>query len=119
MTATRLLPEPKTVPGQTCAILEPNALTVIIKSKGEKKEKDLPIAAFEAHASEGRKPTYFQPASLNLRAYIFPISPIPMMPMLLPSSIVMSVILQRGVRGLHSEHDGREGRKRMREADPE
>jgi hypothetical protein len=32
--------------------------------------------------------TYFQPASLSRREYIFPISPMPMMPILLPSSML-------------------------------
>jgi hypothetical protein len=39
--------------------------------------------------------TYFQPASLNLRAYIFPMSPMPMRPILLPSSM-MNVVLRPG-----------------------
>lgn len=56
---------------------------------------DLPIAEKLEAPSRG---THFQPAVLNRREYILPMSPMPIMPMLLPVCILSSV-LHANLRG--------------------
>ena len=53
---------------------------------------DLPIAKkLEAPRALARG-THFQPAVLNRREYILPMSPMPIMPMLLRSSMLLNVL---------------------------
>jgi hypothetical protein len=71
-------------------MLEPNALTVIIVPRlGGVRE--CTYQKCSSHEQPEAEDTYFQPASLNRRAYIFPISPIPMIPMLLLASIMLNI----------------------------
>ena len=89
----------KTAPAWTCAILEPNALTVIITTEGRVREEiDLPIAKL-SDAETVERDTHFQPAVLRRREYIFPMSPMPIMPMLLLFS--MLTVLHAVLRGCH------------------
>lgn len=45
------------------------------------------------HATRESSKTHFQPAALKRQAYIFPMSPMPMIPMLFFASMVMRVRL--------------------------
>jgi hypothetical protein len=92
-------------------MLEPNALTVIIVPRWGR-ARECTYQKCSSHEEPKAEDTYFQPASLNRRAYIFPISPIPMIPMLLSASIMLNTTREGVETEMRSGHcEGAERKK--------